>query len=209
MTQTFKGDTLEQQMIDAGDPAFEACIQALNSFFQNCYTSHDFLLMLYDNGRMPFSDRVPRDVFIGFIQEAIPNFPVTGTFEAYLFILKSIFGEETEVQFDVPAAGKLEMLVAAEASLDFNFLASEFSGGVFQEYTMQTTTGDDITFTGISGIDSEAELSALLAELIPVGIWPDITLTFFTLSEFIGEDGSSGVFSIEDSFGNQLVFLEP
>jgi hypothetical protein len=209
MTQKFKGDADELKMEAAGQHAFDLTSDSLDEFFAGCYTANDWLLALYDNGRMPFTDRVPRDSFINFIKQAIPNFPVTGTFEAYIFILDAIFGEQTEVQFDVPSPGTLEMVVAAEASLDFDFLGREFLSGGFVEFTMQTKDGDDLKFTGISGIDSEPELNQLLSELIPAGILPDITLTFFELSEFIAEDGVGNIFSMLDSNDNQIVFFEP
>ena len=104
MTQAFKGDAVEQQFQNAGRSPFDACTVSKDDFFQDGYTSADFLLMLYDAGRMPFSARVPRDAFVRFIRQAIPNFNFTGTFESYLFILNSIFGEAVEVLFNLVKA---------------------------------------------------------------------------------------------------------
>ncbi len=208
MTQNFKGDATELKMQLAASAPFDLCSAALDQFFAGGYDSSDFLLMLYDAGRMPFSDRVPRDSFVSFIAEAIPNFPVTGTFEAYIFILDAIFGDQTEVEFDVPSAGKLEMIVNAAASLDFDFQGREFSDSVYTTFEIVTMDDETIQFTGISGIDSEAELTQLLAELIPAGIWPDIALTFFTLSEFVAEDPVGEFYTVVDWLGNQIVFYE-
>lgn len=208
MTQTFKGDILEQKFIDAGTAAFDSCSISLDEYFEDGYQSADFLLMLYDAGRMPFSDRVPRESFVSFIKQAIPNFPVTGTFEAYLFIIRSIFGDASLIQFDVPAPGKLEMVVNAEAALAFDWQARQIEDGSYVYYDMQTNDFELLQFRGISGIDSEAELKQLLAELIPAGISPDITLTFFTLSMFVAEDNLGNLDSVVDDLGNQIVFYE-
>ncbi len=208
MTQNFKGDATELKMQLAGSRPFDICGASLDQFYAGGYDAADFLLMLYDAGRMPFADRVARDSFVSFIAQAIPNFPVTGTFEAYIFILKAIFGDETLVEFDVPAAGKLEMIVNAEAALDFDFQGREYTSDGYLTFELVTMDGYALAFTGISGIDSEAELTQLLGEIIPAGIWPDITLTFFTLSEFISEDGSDNLYSMLDHLGNQLVFFE-
>ena len=204
MTQKFKGDATELKMEAAAKPAFDLCSVALDSFYDGCYSAEDFLLMLYDEGRMPFSDRVPRDSFVSFITEAIPNFPNTGTFESYLFILKAVFGEESTISFTVPAAGKLQIDVNASTALLFGFQAREFVGAHYDFYDMVTDDGDSIVFQSISGIESSAQLNALLNELFPVGIFTEITLSFFTLYDFI-DDG--GAFMIDNS-GNQLVFYE-
>lgn len=208
MTQHFKGDTLELQMIAAGDPAFEFTLAELDEYFQNCYDVEPFLLMLYDSGRMPFSDRVPRDSFVSFIRQAIPNAQVTGTFENYIFILKSIFGQLSDVLFDVPAPGKLEMIVSASDLLEFDFEGRDRSGGTLETFTIDTSDGEQLQFRGIAGIDSEAELTQLLSELIPAGIFPDITLSFFLLSYFGADDGAGTIDSVIDHADNQIVFFE-
>jgi hypothetical protein len=75
MTQNFKGDSTELKYLAAGEPAFEITRVSLHEFFQGCYDADEFLLMLYDSGRMPFSSRVPREAFVNFIRQAIPDFP--------------------------------------------------------------------------------------------------------------------------------------
>lgn len=208
LTQKFKGDDFELQMEEAAKPAFDSTDHALDDFYDGCYLASDWLLALYDAGRMPFSQRVPRDSFVDFFKQALGYFPSTGTFEAYLFILESIFGEGTDVQFEVPAAGKLEVLVNAASSLSFDFQAREFIGDGFNFFEMETVDGDTISFRGISGIDSEAELIQLLSELIPVGVFTDIALTFFEISSFIAEDTLGNEFLIIDHLGNQIIFFE-
>jgi hypothetical protein len=207
-TQKFKGDAFELKMEAAGGKAFEATDLALEAMYDGCYQASDWLLSLYDNGRMPFSERVPRDSFVEFFKQALGNFQVTGTFEAYLFILEAIFGEGTVVLFDVPAAGKLEILVNAASSLEFGFQAREIEDGDYVPVDMATTDGELLQFRGISGIDSEAELTQLLAELIPAGIWTDIGLSFFSIYMFVAEDGAGDLYSVTDHVGNQIIFFE-
>lgn len=208
MTQKFKGDELELKMEAAAERAFDLCSLALDAYFEGCYEASDFLLALYDQGRMPFSDRVPRDSFVAFIQQHIPNAQFTGTFEAYIFIIRSIFGGLSDILFDVPAPGKLEILVNAADVIEFDWQGREFNAGAFNFFDMVTSDGETFQFRGIAGIDSQAELSQLLAELIPGGITPDITLTFFLLSYFVAEDGDGNLDSIIDHLGNQVVFFE-
>lgn len=209
ITQSFKGDAFELQMEASGRPAFDVCELALDAYLESGYTASDFLLMLYDEGRMPFSDRVPRDSFLSFIKQAIPNFPVTGTFESYIFILQAIFGEGSGVLFELSDPGKIAILVNAASSVDFEAIAREFSNSQYSIYNLVTDDGDQIIFGGISGIDSEAELTQLLSELIPAGVVADITLDFFALYFFAAEYEADGeLFDIVDHLGNAIVFFE-
>lgn len=204
MTQKFKGDDLELNMESAGAVPFDACSVSLDEFLGGSYTATDFLLALYDAGRMPFSERVPRDSFVAFIQKAIPNFPVTGTFESYYFMVQSIFGDGSGILFDVPAPGKLSLIVNAAASLSFDFSGREFTNGAYAYFDLTTMDGDGIQFRGLSGIDSEAKLKQLLSELIPAGVYASITLDFFALYSFATGFGEL----IVDHLGNQIVFFE-
>lgn len=210
MTQNFKGDELELQMRAAAERAFDICSDELDDYFDGAFEAADFLLMLYDSGRMPFSERVPRDSFVAFIKQAIPNAQFTGTFESYLFILESIFGTGTEVQFAVPAAGKLSLTVDVADTILYDMIGREFGAGGFSNFSLITKDGDQIALSGLSGIDSQAELAQLLAELIPGGISPTITLTFFQLSRIVVDyDGAGSLFSLIDYLGNEIVFYEP
>ncbi len=204
MTQNFKGDPLELKMIAAGQPAFAVCESALDDFNQNSYIAADFLLMLYDSGRMPFSDRVPRESFVTFFRQAIVKFPFTGTFECYIFILTSIFGDGSTILFNIPAAGKLDILVNAASTLSFDFIFREFIGGA---YVFSNFTDDDdnpIQARAISGIDSEYRLNLLLDEILPAGVFTDVSLSFYSISNFIDDAGDLML----DSLGNQFIFFE-
>lgn len=202
--QKFKGDDLELQMEAVATPVLSRCSASLDDFMENGYTAADFLLMLYDQSRAPFRDRVPRDSFVEFMRAVIPLLPVTGTFEFYIFIVNAIFGQGSGVLFTVPAAGKLQMLVNAASTLVFDAVAREFTDGEFVVSELETSDGDTLAFVGLSGIDSEYELEQLLAELIPAGIFTEITLAFYAIYGFIASDGDS----IVDHLNNQIVFFE-
>lgn len=206
ITEKFKNDPPELKMEASAKPAFDICSAALDDFYAGKYDANPFLLMLYDEGRMPFSTRVPRDSFVAFIREALARFQFAGTFEFYIFIIQNVFGGGSQVLFSVPSPGKLEMTVNAANTLDFNFAVKEFISGEFVESTIVDSDGAEIIFTGIAGIDSQYELEQLFAELIPGGIVPAITLTFFTLYDFITDDG--GVAQMITSDGDSIVFIE-
>jgi hypothetical protein len=207
MTQLFKGDPTENKFENAARPAFDACAQTKQQFYDAGYTTADFLLMLYDAGRMPFSQRVPREAFVSFIRQAIPNFPFTGTFESYMLILTGIFGGAVEVLFTIPAEGRLQIEVnAGGATVDFEWVAQTFVDGGFVIDQIVASDGDQLVLSSIVGIETEGQLQALFDELIPAGIQTEITLNFFQLFQWITDpDGET----IVAQNGDEIVFYEP
>lgn len=209
MYQNFKGDATEQKMIGGMAPVFNLTNASLDDFYANGFNCADFLLKMYDDRRMPFSDRIPRDAFVDFVRQAFENFPVTGTFEAYLLLLREIFGQTSEVNFIVPAPGKLEIDIAAISSSEFQFIGREFTGGMFEYFDMIDSEGNLLTFRGIPGIDTLYELELLFAEIMPCGISPTIALTFYGYYFFVADaDGDDTLYDMVDYAGNQIIFRE-
>lgn len=207
MPQYFKGDPIEINM-DAGfAPAPDSTSASLDQFFEGSFTQADFLLALYDGGLVPFVDRVPRDAFVGFYRKAVEIFPFTGTFEFYLFILKGIFGENTDTQFTVTDPGKIEILVDSEASIPNDWIALSFNGVGYDEIDLVTDTGDEISLVELSGIKSEAQLKALFAELTPAGIYMDLTMRVFDVSEWSAVDSLGNFDDIVNEDDDELVFF--
>lgn len=202
--QNFKGDAKELKMQTVVDPLLDLTDAALNDFYLNGFDCSAFLLMLYDDRRMPFSERINREAFVDFVRLALTNFPVIGTFESYLFILKSIFGPNSEIRFNVPAAGKLAIEVEAVANSEFEFIAREFVDGEYVFHEMIDYDLDTLMFRGVVGIDTEYELSLLFAEIMPAGIFPEISLAFFDISDFIDDDDNDMV----DDDDNGIIFVE-
>lgn len=205
--QNFKGDETELKYKESAFPALDLQSQALDLFLAGSEATSDFLLMLYDEGRMPYSNRIKRDVFVQFINGAFLNFPFIGTFESYIFILREIFGPDSDIFFEIPAAGKLNISIDASSDITFDAIARELNDGVYEFYNISTSDGDDLAFKGLSGIDNEADLRLLFSEILPAGIFPTFSLDFFLKSQFYGED-TDGVFDILTSFDDNLIFIE-
>ena len=205
MTQNFKGDATELKMQAVPSPLFDLTNASLDDFFADGFNASEFLLAMYDDGRMPFSERITRDNFVEFIRQALENFPYTGTFEVYLTILRSIFGEESEIRFYVNTPGALEIDVEAVPDATFVFIGREFVDGAYTFFDMITQDGlDTLVFRGIVGIDTEYELNLLFSELMPAGITPAITLGFFEISDWVDDDDDF----IEDDDGLGIIFVE-
>lgn len=200
----FKGNADEVKVIDAVGPVFDSTSAALDEMFANSADSSAFILMLYDNGLVPYSNRIKREAFVNFYRQALLNFPVIGTFDSYLFILGSIFGFESEIFFDSPTPGTLEITLNIVNELTFDFIGSDSSG----EFLIGTQDDlDTLAFRGISGFETDHDVELLFSELVPVGIVPTYAINFYEYSNFIAYD-SLGVYDVIDESGNQIVFYE-
>lgn len=205
--KNFKGDASELKMRASAEPAFDLTGQALDQFYESGAESSAFLLMLYDEGRMPFSNRINREVFVTFIKQALANYPSTGTFEAYLFVLREVFGAESDFLFEVPAPGKLNISVNAVSDIVFGFLVREYSDGILSTFTLTTSDDEELLFRGLSGIENEHQFNLLFSEIMPAGIFPTLSLEFFSKSDFIGED-DDGIFGIITYADDSIIFVE-
>lgn len=204
--QNYKGDANELKMQAVTNPVFDLQAVAQDDFMANGYQSTPFLLMLYDEGRAPFSDRILRDTFVSFVKEALANFPFTGTAECYLSILRSIFGESTEVRFEIPAAGKLSIDVIAVDNLFFGFQCAELDEdtGELVLFDMVDELDNNLDFRIVPGIESASELELLLSEIIPMGIFSDVTFGFYDVFTWTTSLGHTMV----DQSQNVLIFIE-
>ena len=206
--QYFKGDATELKYDQSGAPIMETTEHSLDQYFEGAFESAEFLLMLYDEGRMPFSDRIPRDAFIAFLLEAMANANFIGSHESYIFLITRIFGAGSSVFFDPDHdPGVLKLTASATNTTEYAFTVREFINGAFVESQIETEIGEEIVFAGFPGIESEAELKLLLAEFVPAGIYPDITLIIFSTSLFLVED-DDGEATIIDHQNNDIIFFE-
>lgn len=203
-TEKFKGDEVELKFEAAAQPAFDLTSAALDDFYAEGFDSTPWLLMLYDENRMPYSQRINKDAFVDFIKETLKRFPTIGTFDTYLFVLRAIFGLSSEINFTIPSPGILQIDLNASSSLEFDFVAKNELGELDN---IVDDLGNQIIFRGIAGIETEYELELLFSEIMPAGITPHINLSFYERFEFIAWEGSN-IYEIVDHLGNQIVFNE-
>jgi len=206
-SQKFKGDETELKYEVSAKPVLDLISGSLDELLEGAELTDAFLLMLYDEGRIPYSNRIKREVFVQFIKGAFLKFPFMGSFESYIFILREIFGPDTDLIFEVPAPGKLNLSVNASSDLVYDFIARELDSGFYTFYNISTSDGDDLVFKGLAGIETESELALLFSEIMPAGIFPTISLDYFLKSTFYGED-TDGVFDMITSIGDSLIFIE-
>jgi hypothetical protein len=178
MTQAFKpNDLLEQRMVSVASGLLGAKSLSLTEFFEQAYEAFPFGAMIYDEGRSPLSNAIPRNIFLEAFSQIFEAFTVAGSFESYLFVFQRIFGETVDVEFDVPAAGKLNITIVADGIILSDLVERRIVNNEYVFSEIIDDEGDNISLQTIKGFQSQYELEQMLFEMVPAGIYTEINLT--------------------------------
>ncbi len=177
MTKFFKGDALEIQMYESANPIVTTVENYINEFYEDVYGSVPMGEFLYDEERVPLTNAIKRDVFIRSFKQIFEAWQFSGSFQSYMTVFEKIFGEDVEVEFTVPAAGKLEIDITATGIQEIQFQARVIEDNAFVYYDMIDDEGDFIVFTTVLGFETQQELETMLFTMVPAGIFTTVTLT--------------------------------
>lgn len=176
--QYFKGDALELKFEAAAVPILTILSGEKDQFYDQAYEVQDLGGVIFDSKLAPLTNAIPRDVFRLAFKEIFDAFIKVGTFEAYITVFKKIFGDSVSIVFTVPGPGKLGIVIGASELELSEFITRyiEMNAYVFDEVI--THDGDQIVFQTVMGLSSQYELEQMLFEMVPAGIFTDITLNF-------------------------------
>lgn len=174
--QFFKGDEKEMKIYNAGKGVFDQTDLQKNLFFDGAYETYALGDMLYDSGRTPLSNAIPKDVFRSAFKEVFDSFLAAGTFENYLTVFRKIFGDDVVVDFDVPAPGKLTIDIEAAGVELSKFIARYIEDNEYINDYVVDDVGDNIVFQTVKGFTNQYDLEQMLKEMVPDGIYTDINL---------------------------------
>lgn len=176
--QYFKpNDEKEIKMVEAGSPPFDAKSAELDDFFEGCYSTFPLGDLLWESGRSPLSNAIVQSIFRQSFPEIFEAFTVAGSFESYLTVFSKIFGEDAEVTFTVPAPGKLEISIVATGIELSPFITRYIEDNAYVFDNIVDEEGDNIVFQTIQGFQTQYELERMLFEMVPAGIYTEISLT--------------------------------
>jgi len=178
MPQFFKGDSEELKFYNSGEPTLSALSMQKDNFWTDAYNCYVLGQMIWDSGLSPLANAIPRDIFRQSFATIFDSFLLAGSFESYLTVFRKVFGPSVDVTFTVPAAGKLNIAIVADTIEITDFIARYIDGNIYVFDEIIDDEGDNIAFQSVQGLESEYELEQMLFELVPVGIYTDITLTF-------------------------------
>jgi hypothetical protein len=175
--QYFKGDEKEIKMAAVASSIFEARALELDEFFENAFTAYPLGDLLWTENRAPLSNAILQSIFRISFPEIVDAFVVAGSFESYLSVFRKIFGEEVEVTFVVPAPGKLEINVTALGFELSEFITRYIEDNAYVFDTIIDDEDDTIVFQTVKGFQTQYELERMLYEMVPAGIYTEITLS--------------------------------
>lgn len=176
--QPFKAnDTNEAVMRDIALPTLEDLGNERDTFYNECWESYLLGDILYELIRDPMSGVITQDVYRQSFPAIHELFTAPGTFEFYLSVFRSIWGENVDVEFVVPGPGQLTINLDV---LDFElglFAARKIVDSGYIRDLVVTEDGDNIVFQGSKGIKTQKQANALIYEISMHGVYTIINLT--------------------------------
>lgn len=176
--QPYKGsDAVELKFYNSAATLFDLLSAERDDFFDEAYACFVLGEVLWDSNRSPLSNAIAREIFRTSFEGIFDSFVNVGSFEAYISVFEKIFGDDVDVQFTVPAPGKLEIDITATGVELTNFAARIIESNAYVLYGVITQDAvDEFVFQSIKGFTSQYELERMLFEMVPAGIFTTITL---------------------------------
>lgn len=175
--QFYKGDEKELKMFNSGNPPILNLESGKDEFFDNAYRAYPLGDVLYDSGRAPLANAIPRDIFRESFATIFSSFLQAGSFETYLEVFRNIFSEDVEVTFTVPAPGKLNIDIVATGLAVFDLIGRTIQDDTYVIDEIVDYDGNNLVGQSFKGFETEYELKQMLFEMVPAGIYTQITLT--------------------------------
>lgn len=175
--QTFKGDGVELNFYEVGRELFDELSFQRDIFFNEAYECYELGQMIWENQFSPLANAIRDEVFRASFSSIFESFTFAGSLESYLTVFRNVFGDDVDVTFTVPDPGKLQIdIVASSVQLDV-FISRYIENNEYFFDEMIDDENDTIVFQSFKGLESEYELNQILFEMVPAGIYTEITLT--------------------------------
>ncbi len=174
--QFFKGDDVEQKVYSVGQPIMDILSSQKDAFYAGALTCASLGEIIYQDSRSPLSNAIDEDVFIQSFYIVFDAFVSGGSFESYLTVFRNIFGDDVAVTFTVPGPGQLNIDIEATGVELTDFIARTLSGFTYTYDEVVTRDLDNISFRTVKGFITQYELEQMLFEMVPAGIYTEITL---------------------------------
>ena len=176
--QYFKGDADELKVDAVMEPIISDLSAQRSLFFAGAYETAPLGDLIFDENLSPLANAIPKGVFRLAFKEIFDAFVNVGTVEAYITVFKKIFGDNVDLTFTVPAPGKLNIVILAQGFELSDFVARYIEDNAYVFDEVIDYDGDNIAFQTLQGLTSQYEIEQMLFEMVPAGIFTNITLTF-------------------------------
>lgn len=175
--QYFKGDDTEKKMALIPETQLQFFETDKDVFLANAYITAGLGDAILNDQRSPLSRAIIQSIFRTSFNEIFNAFIKVGSFEAYLTVFRKIFGINVAVTFVIPAPGKLNITIVSTGIELTDFITRYIQDNAYVFDNMVDHLGDQIVFQSIKGFQSQYELEKMLFEMVPGGIFTNISLT--------------------------------
>lgn len=175
--QYFKGDSREKKFYNCGLEIMDNLSMQKDMFYDDAFETADLGDLIKEDLRSPLANAISPTIFRSSFKEIFDAFVVAGTFESYLTVFTKIFGDDVEVDFTVPSPGKLLIDIVASGLEESPFIERHIVSNVYLFEEVVDYVDDNIVFQTVKGFQSQYELEQMLFEMVPDGIYTEITLT--------------------------------
>ena len=177
MTQYFKGDATEIKFDEGLKDTLDTLSAQKTLFFEDAYDCQAFGDIIFSNNLAPLANAISQEIFRDAFNEVFQNFEVAGSFESYIAVFKKIFGDDVDIEFVIPASGRLQINITSTDVVLYDFVGRYIENNEYIFDEIIDYEGDNIALQTIKGFQTEYELEQMLRELVPVGIFTEITLS--------------------------------
>jgi len=175
--QRFKeSDETEAKVIAVAMPILDDLGEARDEFYEGAYSAWPLGELLYDLKKDPLSGVITRDVFVRSFPAIHQLFTRPGTFEFYMTVFRQIWGDNVQIVFGIPSPGVLTINAKVLDVENFFLVARRIFGPDYVYDPIVDHEGDNILVRATVGIKTQTEISALMNELAPAGIFVITTL---------------------------------
>lgn len=176
--QKFKeSDLLEERMTNVAEPVLELLSSDKDDLYEGAFNAAPLGDALFETARAPLTNAIRQEIFRESFQEIFEAFISGGSFETYITVFQKIFGEDVEVEFTVPAPGKLLIDIEAQDIVLSDFVARTIVSNAYVFDEVVDYDLDNIVFQTVKGFQTQYELELMLFEMVSGGIYTEISLT--------------------------------
>ncbi len=184
--QYFKGDDLEIQMDAVAQEICDLISLQKDLFFEDAYNCASLGDLIYENNWSPLANAIDQTIYRSSFPEIFEAFIAGGSFESYLTVFRKIFGDNVTVLFNAdnlttpdspPGPGKLNIEITAAGNELSDFLARRIVSEAYVYDEVVDHDGANIVFQTVKGFQTQYELDQMLFEMVPAGIFTQITFS--------------------------------
>lgn len=170
--QPFKGDDVELKIAGAAREVLQKLAADLRAWYDGAYTGEGLGALLYDNNLTEIAGKISRQVFIDNYGAILAQWEYPGTFESYLYVLRSVFGPDVQVKFTRLAPAALGIEVTAYRNKTYRWLAQVEAG----TRKIKAENGAALCFVLPVTVLSAGQVMAVLETLVPAGFYVELNL---------------------------------